>query len=294
MKKSTYYKKSKIYNKYYKILKYILFIVFLGLILIFIFKNFNKDKLNISLSNVASFKISSDNIIKVEEISKKYNIEFCEMLTYYAIENNFFNEKNLDISNIEQDFIMNYDDIKNKYSKKSVEPYYNLIKNITDEIQTFPISLDYSKNYIYGDSYGAERTYGGKRIHTGTDIMDKENIPGRIPIISMTNGVIENIGWNEKGGYRVGIKSKSGNYYYYAHLDKFEEGIVKGKEVLSGDVIGYMGNTGYSKIEGTKGNFEVHLHLGIEVATNLTKDELWINPYPFLSLIENSQKNNKS
>ncbi|WP_250277823.1 M23 family metallopeptidase [[Clostridium] colinum] len=97
--------------------------------------------------------------------------------------------------------------------------------------------------------------------------------------------------WNEKGGYRVGIKAKSGNYYYYAHLDSYEEGIEKGQKILAGNVIGYMGNTGYSKIEGTKGNFEVHLHLGIEAETTLTKDEFWINPYPFLSLIENNQKN---
>ena len=290
MKRSVYYKK---YKKDYKMLKYILFIVCVILILLFIVKSFNNNNLDIPLNNVAAFKLSSDNVIKIEEMSKKYNIDFYELLTYYAIENNFFNEKNLDISNIEQEFIINYDNIKSKYNKKSVEPYYNLIKNIIEEIEVFPISLDYSNNYIYGDSYGAERTYGGKRIHMGTDIMDKENISGRIPIISMTNGVVENIGWNEKGGYRVGIKSKSGNYYYYAHLDRFEEGMKKGKEILAGDIIGYMGNTGYSKIEGTKGNFEVHLHLGIEVETTLTKDELWINPYPFLSLIENRQKNSK-
>lgn len=293
MKKSLYYKKSKKYKNDYKVLKYILLIIPLVILLILFINSFDKDKLDISLENVASFKISSENIMKLEEIANKYNIEFSELLTYYAIENNFFNNKNIDISNIEQDFIMNYDNIKNKYSKKSVEPYYSLIKNILEEIQTFPISLEYSNNYIYGDSYGAERTYGGKRIHTGTDIMDKENIVGRIPIISMTDGVVQNIGWNEKGGYRVGINSKSGNYYYYAHLDKFEEGLEKGKEVLAGDIIGYMGNTGYSKVEGTKGNFEVHLHLGIEVETKLTKDELWINPYPFISYIENKQKNSQ-
>ncbi len=293
MKKSLYYKKSKKYKNDYKILKYIILIIPLVILLILFINSFDKDKLDISLENIASFKISSDNIMKLEEIANKYNIEFSQLLTYYAIENNFFNDKNIDISNIEQNFIMNYDNIKNKYSKKSVEPYYSLIKNILEEIQTFPISLEYSNNYIYGDSYGAERTYGGKRIHTGTDIMDKENIIGRIPIISMTNGIIQNIGWNEKGGYRVGIKSESGNYYYYAHLDKFEEGIQKGKEVVAGDIIGYMGNTGYSKVEGTKGNFEVHLHLGIEVETKLTKDELWINPYPFISYIENKQKNSK-
>lgn len=101
------------------------------------------------------------------------------------------------------------------------------------------------------------------------------------------------VDWNEKGGYRIGIKSSNGNYYYYAHLDSYEQNIKKGMEIVAGDTLGYMGNTGYGE-EGTKGKFEVHLHMGIEVETSLTKDELWINPYPFLSLIENKQKSSKS
>ena len=197
MSRNSYYRKSKRYKKKNdkNILKYIIILIILVLAsMIFIVNKSNYNSLNISLNNISAFKLSSENIIKLEEISKKYNIDFAEMLTYYALENNFFDEKNLDISNIEQDFIINYDTLKNKYSKKSVEPYYNLIKNILEDIKGFPISLEYSEEYIYGDSYGAERTYGGKRIHTGTDIMDRENIAGRIPIISMTNGVVENIG----------------------------------------------------------------------------------------------------
>lgn len=197
MSRNSYYRKSKRYkkNNNKNILKYVIILIILVLAsMIFIVNKSNYNSLNISLNNISAFKLSSENIIKLEEISKKYNIDFAEMLTYYALENNFFDEKNLDISNIEQDFIINYDTLKNKYSKKSVEPYYNLIKNILEDIKGFPISLEYSEEYIYGDSYGAERTYGGKRIHTGTDIMDRENIAGRIPIISMTNGVVENIG----------------------------------------------------------------------------------------------------
>ena len=198
MSRSSYYRKSKRYKKKNdkNILKYIIILIILVLVsIIFIINKSNDNSLNISLNNISAFKLSSENIIKLEQIAKKYNIDFAQMLTYYALENNFFDEKNLNLSNIEQDFIISYDTIKNKYSKKSVEPYYNLIKNILDDIKMFPISLEYSEKYIYGDSYGAERTYGGKRIHTGTDIMDRENIAGRIPIISMTNGVVENIGW---------------------------------------------------------------------------------------------------
>lgn len=95
--------------------------------------------------------------------------------------------------------------------------------------------------------------------------------------------------WNEKGGWRVGIRTNTGTYYYYAHLDSYAENIEKGTEISSGTLIGYMGDTGYSKTEGTKGNFAVHLHLGIAVKSKLSKEEIWINPYPFLRLIENNQ-----
>ena len=46
-----------------------------------------------------------------------------------------------------------------------------------------------------------------------------------------------------------------------------------------------MGDSGYGE-EGTKGKFPVHLHVGICPKTNLSEEELWINPYPFLRLIE--------
>ncbi|WP_250277833.1 hypothetical protein [[Clostridium] colinum] len=195
MRKKAYYRRSTKYKKDYKKLKYMLFCIVIIVMLVLFFTKFNnRHKLNVSLNNLASFKISSENIIQLQEVAKKYNLDFAEMITYYGIENNFFDNKDLNISSIEQDFIINYDSIKNKYKKKSIDPYYNLIKNILQDIKSFPIPLEHSKNYIYGDSYGAERTYGGKRKHTGTDIMDRENMVGRIPIISMTDGIIENIG----------------------------------------------------------------------------------------------------
>ncbi len=289
MKKYTYYKKYKNSNKLK--FKYLIFVIILLIIIFLIFDSNNKNKLNISLSNLESFKISSQNIIKLEDIANKYNLIFYEMLAYYAIENNFFDDKELNIDDIEKEFIINYKNIKSKYKKKDIEPYINIVKNLIEDIKVFPIPSGYEKDYVYSDSYGAERNYGGKREHKGTDIMDRENIEGRIPVVSMTDGIVENIGWNEKGGYRIGIKSKTGNYYYYAHLDSFEENMQKGTKVLAGDKLGYMGSTGYSKVEGTKGKFPVHLHIGIELETTLTNNEIWINPYPFLTIIENKNIN---
>ena len=65
-----------------------------------------------------------------------------------------------------------------------------------------------------------------------------------ILIVSMTDGVVQSKGWLPKGGYRIGILAPSGGYFYYAHLDSYAD-IKEGDRVKAGDVIGFMGDTGY-------------------------------------------------
>ena len=151
----------------------------------------------------------------------------------------------------------------------------------------FPVALDSdNKNSIlYENTYGDERTYGGDREHQGIDILDNSNKRGNLPIVSVCDGVIENVGWLELGGYRIGIRSSQGVYYYYAHLYRYEIGIEEGMEVKAGQIIGYMGDSGYSKVEGTVGNFPVHLHFGIYIMVD--GNEITVNPYEILKKNEN-------
>ena len=104
-----------------------------------------------------------------------------------------------------------------------------------------------------------------------------------------------NIGWLELGGWRIGITSENGIYYYYAHLDSYAP-LSVGDTVTAGQLLGFMGNTGYSKVEGTKGKFDVHLHFGIYVTDENGKRwepeefieaELAVNPCYLLKTIEN-------
>ncbi len=67
----------------------------------------------------------------------------------------------------------------------------------------------------------------------------------------MTDGVITNLGWLEQGGYRIGITGNSGTYYYYAHLDSYTE-IQKGDKVKAGELLGYMGDSGYGPEKGRR------------------------------------------
>ena len=131
-----------------------------------------------------------------------------------------------------------------------------------------------------------ERTYGGRRGQAGTDLMAEKDIPGLYPVVSITDGVIKNKGWLEKGGYRIGILSPSGGYFYYAHLDSYTN-VKEGDKVQAGQILGYMGNTGYGK-EGTKGKFPVHLHLGIYIQHN--QEEVSINPYWILKYLESCKR----
>jgi murein DD-endopeptidase MepM/ murein hydrolase activator NlpD len=152
---------------------------------------------------------------------------------------------------------------------------------IWDDVQCFPVASD---AIVYENSWMFERTYGGKRGHEGTDLMPPENISGYYPILSMTDGIVEKLGWLEKGGYRIGIRSPSGGYFYYAHLSDYAEDLQLGDEVSAGTVLGMMGDTGYGP-EGTRGQFDVHLHLGIYIQTEEAQ-ELSVNPYWVLRYLQ--------
>lgn len=163
-----------------------------------------------------------------------------------------------------------------------------LYRNVMREIQYFPVAKstrDASLTVSYVDSWQAERNYKGRSGHEGTDIMASENVRGLYPIVSMTDGTVSNLGWLEKGGYRIGITSDSGTYYYYAHLDSYAD-IKEGDSVKAGEFLGYMGDSGYGE-EGTKGKFAVHLHVGIY--TYNEEMEISVNPYYALLKLEDQK-----
>ena len=164
----------------------------------------------------------------------------------------------------------------------------HFLQCVENEVSYYPVaesSVDKSLTTSYMNSWMKDRSYGGARGHEGTDLMASVNKRGIYPIISMTDGVVTNLGWLEKGGYRVGITSDSGTYYYYAHLDSYAN-IQKGNRVKAGELLGYMGDTGYGE-EGTKGKFDVHLHVGIYSYEE--GREISVNPYYVLLYLENKK-----
>lgn len=159
---------------------------------------------------------------------------------------------------------------------------------IRADLQLFPIPQStLHPQYVvsYEDSWMSARSFGGERGHEGTDLMLSPDRRGIFPVLSMTDGVVEKKGWLPKGGYRLGIRSDRGIYYYYAHLYDYADGIEEGTPVVGGQLLGFAGDTGYSNIEGTTGNFPVHLHVGIYYDDE-NGQETAVNPYPFLQGLE--------
>lgn len=152
------------------------------------------------------------------------------------------------------------------------------------EMECFPVQGEAADGlWYYEDGYGEGRSYGGARKHEGIDIMSRSGIRGELPIQSVSDGVVEQLGWLKLGGYRVGIRSTSGLYYYYAHLDSYAKGLQKGDRVTAGQLLGYMGDSGYGP-EGTRGQFAVHLHFGIYFTEG--EQEKSLNPFYLLQYQE--------
>ncbi|MDR6227555.1 M23 family metallopeptidase [Desmospora profundinema] len=157
------------------------------------------------------------------------------------------------------------------------------------ESYLFPFDAD--QNVDYGDTWGDSRTYGGSRPHEGTDLFAAKGTPIR----SVSDGRIVSKGWNELGGWRLTIMDDEYPQisFYYAHLERYAEEIQTGTKVKKGQIIGYVGDSGYGP-EGTTGQFAPHLHFGVYV-----RESTWspmreaINPYAFLRAWEAAQADGK-
>ena len=143
--------------------------------------------------------------------------------------------------------------------------------------------------FSHCDDFGASRSFGFKRKHLGHDMMGGLGTP----IVAVEGGVVEAMGWNRYGGWRIGIRSFDGKrYYYYAHLQKdhpFVDDLKQGDMVQAGDVIGFMGRTGYSDQENVNNIETVHLHFGMQLVFDESQkeclSEIWIDVYDIVRLL---------
>ena len=165
-------------------------------------------------------------------------------------------------------------------TKKSIKTGYGLVAYS-------PIAGGYG--YSHSDDFGNSRSYGFKRTHLGNDLMSEVGTP----VISVEDGIVECMGWNQYGGWRIGIRSLDyKRYYYYAHLRRghpYVNTLKEGMTVKAGDVIGYVGMTGYSANEDYNGMQAPHLHFGIQLIFDESQkdgsNEIWIDVYQIVRLL---------
>jgi murein DD-endopeptidase MepM/ murein hydrolase activator NlpD len=126
----------------------------------------------------------------------------------------------------------------------------------------------------FGDTFGAPRGDIASGWHHGEDIFGQLGTP----LLAVADGTIFSAGWNDIGGYRLWLRDRDGNEFYYAHLSAFSPFAVNGRQVKAGTVIGFMGNSGDAQTTPYHLHFEIHpvgmLYLGYDGA---------VRAYPYLT-----------
>lgn len=232
------------------------------------------------------------------------DIGTCEFLAYCAIKNgNTFksgaDKKTLDkltkeIIALDRSAYDKY--AENKYFKYYRDCFHAVLDGIIDPTTAETVGHHpIAKNRWISefDDFGAARTFGFKRKHLGHDIYGGVGTP----IIAVEGGTITELGWNRYGGWRIGVRSDdTKRYYYYAHLKRnkpYPENLKIGDRVNSGDVIGYLGVTGYSSTPNKNMTGAPHLHFGIQIIFDPSQEdgngEIWIDPYQICKFLSSNR-----
>ncbi|AUJ13623.1 endopeptidase [Xanthomonas oryzae pv. oryzae] len=123
------------------------------------------------------------------------------------------------------------------------------------------------------DTFTDARSEG--RVHDAIDIL----APTGTPVLAVADGTVEKLFTSDRGGLTVYQFEPGGTYcYYYAHLERYADGLAEKQSIKRGQVIGYVGSTGNANPAVPHLHFEIH-RLGPE--KQWWKGEA-LNPYPVL------------
>ena len=124
------------------------------------------------------------------------------------------------------------------------------------------------------DTYNSARS--GGRVHDAIDI----HAPRGTPVRATTDGTIRKLHSGERGGLSLYQMDDDGRTrYYYAHLAQYAEGMMEGRRVRRGDVIGYVGDTGNAQ----PGDYHLHFSIAILDHSSRWWEGTNVNPYDVLA-----------
>lgn len=262
--------------------------------------------------NLTSDAMKDAAVADIDSVNEEVHFDYIELLSCLAVKygGNFKHYKKADIEEIKEkraggvDYqeIANNDKLYNYYKEAysaSLGGAVGYYREYTVEGENTSVEEKYgvrlaspiASGYYYNhyDDFGAARSYGYKRNHLGHDLMGSVGTP----IIAVEAGYVEACGWNQYGGWRIGIRSfDSKRYYYYAHLrkDKPYEDMYEGKIVGAGEVIGYLGMTGYSSKENVNNINVPHLHYGLQLIFDPSQkdgyNQIWLDMYSLTNFLE--------
>lgn len=236
-------------------------------------------------------EITLEAFAKAEEAAAELEEEVWEVLAVFLIVNRFSLD---DAGRVRPEHYRRYRTVLERWKPEALEAVTDALRAVWSDVRAMPVGNLENKvlDVAYEDGWMDARGDQGERRHEGTDLFCRESgreTPaegGIYPVVSMTDGYVENIGWLNLGGWRIGVRSPSGGYFYYAHLSDYARDFQPGEQIRAGELLGFMGDTGYGP-EGTQGLFPVHLHLGIYFTSEEGK-EISVNPYPLLRILDNA------
>ncbi len=179
-----------------------------------------------------------------------------------------------DITIVEDDFeVQNLTISEDTLKKTQTEEARQLYREAMKKARSYNLGIRFYEDKFIMPTLGRLTTgFGVKRYvnnsttpshHHGIDIANETGTPIKTP----ASGMVTYAGFFPSGGNYIVIDHGMGLFTYYAHLDSFaveELAIVK-----QGDIIGYMGTTGFST--------GPHLHFAISLK------EIFINPWLFVN-----------
>jgi murein DD-endopeptidase MepM/ murein hydrolase activator NlpD len=125
------------------------------------------------------------------------------------------------------------------------------------------------------DTFSEARSQG--RVHNALDIMAQRGTP----VLAAAEGTVVRLFQSERGGITLYQSSKDQKVvFYYAHLDRYADGLKEGQQVRQGEVIAYVGDTGNAGA----GNY--HLHFAVWLVDNPKHFWNGVNLNPYLLLKE--------
>ena len=123
------------------------------------------------------------------------------------------------------------------------------------------------------DTFTEARSEG--RVHDAIDIA----APRGTPVLAAADGTIVKLFQSERGGTTIYQLSTDNKFiYYYAHLDRYAEGLTEGHFAKQGETIAYVGDTGNAGA----GNYHLHFSIALTSDPKRYWEGVNINPYPLL------------